>query len=430
MFRRPDAMRPLPPRTSGAGWPASVLQRGRRRRSAPVRRLDGRRRQAGSAVPHPGHAWRAGNGQEHRFACRPFPHRFRTRARPLRARVEQISRWLPCRFPRSRVRQPVRRPAVAIRCALPARDGRRTRQARSDSGRRRDRARPIRPVIVNGIDDIANRPDLAERCLVLTLQPIPKARRRDEQTFWSAFDAAAPRVLGVLLDGVASALRRLSEVQIPELPRMADFAKWIAAAEPGAGLPWGTLLAACERNRARVVDVALDASPVATAVRRLLDKPAQRGQWGRNICEQCFSALEPIVSEPTPRARVAQGRQGLVEHLAAQRHVPRSVGVTLDLDEPRPGCSQAPRLAPRGEWKDTGTTVPSDPTSPTAETSRMAGTRRAIVTVPATPPFAPGNIRAAFASSGFVGDGKVQRSFCDTIGSEKRMRLQSFRSLT
>ena len=83
----------------------------------------------------------------------------------------------------------------------------------------------------------------------------------------------------MLLDGVVSALRRLPEVQIPELPRMADFAKWIAAAEPGLGLPSGTLLAAYERNRARVVDVALDASPVATAVGALLDKPASGGEW-------------------------------------------------------------------------------------------------------------------------------------------------------
>ena len=41
-----------------------------------------------------------------------------------------------------------------------------------------------------------------------------------------------------------------------------------------------------------------------------------------------------------------------------------------------------------------------------------------------------GIIFAAFVSSGFVGDGSVQRSFCDTIGSEKRIRLQSLRSWT
>jgi hypothetical protein len=60
----------------------------------------------------------------------------------------------------------------------------------------------IRPVIVNGIDDVATRGDLAERCLVLVLEPIPKKKRRDEEAFWRDFAAAAPRILGYLLDGV------------------------------------------------------------------------------------------------------------------------------------------------------------------------------------------------------------------------------------
>src|SRR5271170_6040086 len=47
-----------------------------------------------------------------------------------------------------------------------------------------------------------------------------------------------------------------------------------------------------------------------------------------------------------------------------------------------------------------------------------------------TPPLAPGNMRAALGSSAGVGDGSTHLSFCDTIGSEKRIRLQSLRSCT
>ena len=131
----------------------------------------------------------------------------------------------------------------------------------------------IRPIVVNGIDDVATRHDLADRCLVLRLDPIAKGKRRDEASFWRAFDDASPRILGVLLDGVASALRGLDGVDVPELPRMADFAKWIVAAEPGLGLAKGTLLAAYERNIASVVKVAIDASPLASAVQALLTAP-------------------------------------------------------------------------------------------------------------------------------------------------------------
>lgn len=64
-----------------------------------------------------------------------------------------------------------------------------------------------RPIILNGIDDLLARPDLADRALMVTLPEIPATRRRDEKSLWAAFDEAAPRILGALLDGVARALR-------------------------------------------------------------------------------------------------------------------------------------------------------------------------------------------------------------------------------
>jgi hypothetical protein len=190
----------------------------------------------------------------------------------------------------------------------------------------------IRPVIVNGIDDLANRADLAERCLVLMLQPIPKSRRRDERTFWRAFDTAAPRILGVLLDGVASALREQALVPRDELPRMADFAVWISAAEAGLGLPRGALLAAYGRNRASVVDVALDAAPVAVALRKLLDVPTQAGRWEGEPA-MLLETLGRYTPEETRRSSEwPKSARALSSALRRQATFLRSVGVTLDLD--------------------------------------------------------------------------------------------------
>jgi hypothetical protein len=41
-----------------------------------------------------------------------------------------------------------------------------------------------RPVILNGIEDIVTRPDLADRAVFLTLEPIPEERRRPEAELW------------------------------------------------------------------------------------------------------------------------------------------------------------------------------------------------------------------------------------------------------
>ncbi len=43
-----------------------------------------------------------------------------------------------------------------------------------------------RPVILNGIEDIVTRPDLADRAVFLTLEPIPEERRRSERELWDA----------------------------------------------------------------------------------------------------------------------------------------------------------------------------------------------------------------------------------------------------
>jgi hypothetical protein len=81
-----------------------------------------------------------------------------------------------------------------------------------------------RPVILNGIEDIVTRPDLADRAVFLTLEPIPEERRRPEQELWAAFEAERPRILGVLLDAVAKGLAQLQHTKLDRLPRMADFA--------------------------------------------------------------------------------------------------------------------------------------------------------------------------------------------------------------
>ena len=73
-----------------------------------------------------------------------------------------------------------------------------------------------RPVILNGIEDIVTRPDLADRAVFLTLEPIPEERRRPEAELWAAFEAERPRILGVLLDAVVEGLKRLPETQLDE----------------------------------------------------------------------------------------------------------------------------------------------------------------------------------------------------------------------
>jgi hypothetical protein len=132
-----------------------------------------------------------------------------------------------------------------------------------------------RPVILNGIEDIATRPDLIDRAAMLGLEPIPEDKRRDEKELEAEFQQAAPKVLGALLDGLVSGLKNLANIKLPGKPRMADFAMW-AEACTRAYWPAGTFMRAYQENIESAVDLVLESSPVADAVRKFM---VDRADW-------------------------------------------------------------------------------------------------------------------------------------------------------
>ncbi len=135
-----------------------------------------------------------------------------------------------------------------------------------------------RPIILNGIEELATRSDLLDRSILVTLEPIAAERRRTEKSLWENFDRQHPLLLGALLDAVSTGLRRLSEVRLTELPRMADFAQWAVACEPGLPIEPGTFLQRYTANRDAADEIALEASPIASALATLMSgRPAWSG---------------------------------------------------------------------------------------------------------------------------------------------------------
>lgn len=160
----------------------------------------------------------------------------------------------------------------------------------------------MRPILLNGIDEVAERPDLAERCLVVVLPPIPTSKRRDEKAFWAAFDAVSGGLVGALLDGIAGALSRVDSVEIEQKPRMADFAIWSTAAEPALGWGDGAFMAAYDENRADAVKAALEADPVAVGIRDLIALPKCGGRW-EGTASELLEELRDLADEEAKRSK-------------------------------------------------------------------------------------------------------------------------------
>jgi hypothetical protein len=123
-----------------------------------------------------------------------------------------------------------------------------------------------RPVLLNGIPPLASRADLADRSIVCVLPTMPDEARRSEEEFWADFEAAAPRMLGALLDGVSGALRTYRSIKLNHPCRMMDFARWAEAGCRALGCQPGSFEDAYRQNRSSASDEALDADPVGCAV--------------------------------------------------------------------------------------------------------------------------------------------------------------------
>ncbi len=126
-----------------------------------------------------------------------------------------------------------------------------------------------RPIILNGIDDVVRRSDLVDRILSLNPPPITATQRRSEDEFWMAFAAEYPRILGGLLDAVAAGVRLLPSVDLAELPRMADFARFGEAVSRGLGWPAGSFISDYNDNRRTSSSPIIEDSLVAEALFKL-----------------------------------------------------------------------------------------------------------------------------------------------------------------
>ncbi|HLW61185.1 MAG TPA: hypothetical protein VKV57_14880 [bacterium] len=156
-----------------------------------------------------------------------------------------------------------------------------------------------RPVILNGIEELATRSDLLDRSIIVYLPTIPDERRRAETEFWREFEAARPSIQGALYDAVSATLRALPGVALEAMPRMADFACRVVAAEPALGWPTGAFLAAYAENREAANELPLEASPVAEAMRTFAE---QQSEWAGTATE-LLERLQKLVDEAVTRQK-------------------------------------------------------------------------------------------------------------------------------
>jgi len=189
-----------------------------------------------------------------------------------------------------------------------------------------------RPVILNGIDHLTERPDLADRAVILNLPTIEATRRKDEGQLYADFERHHPRILGGFLNAVSKALAKFPSTRLSHPPRMADFAKWATAGEHGLGFSTGAFLDAYLGNRAHAVLETLEGDPVAAALSGLMEELGAKSVpvYWEGDCKTLQSELDRYADEHIRHSKLwPKTPRGLSDRLRRLKTFLREAGIEI-----------------------------------------------------------------------------------------------------
>jgi energy-coupling factor transporter ATP-binding protein EcfA2 len=92
-------------------------------------------------------------------------------------------------------------------------------------------------LVINGIGNIVEQPDLHQRCLTIELKPIQENQRKSETELLREFEADLPVIMRELFELIANIFKHLPEAEVAHPERMLDFCRWLAAMERVDGHP-------------------------------------------------------------------------------------------------------------------------------------------------------------------------------------------------
>jgi hypothetical protein len=164
--------------------------------------------------------------------------------------------------------------------------------------------RDKRPVILAGIGNVATRPDLLDRALIIHLPRIDPKQRKLEKVLLRQLREAQPQILSALLDGVVAGLRNLDGVVLDGKPRMADFAHWGVATEQALGAGEGGFMEAHEGARQDAVGTALEAWALSdTFMTFAAQFKGEENAWEGTATELLTKLNDLVTDEDMKRAR-------------------------------------------------------------------------------------------------------------------------------
>ena len=209
-----------------------------------------------------------------------------------------------------------------------------------------------RPIICNSIPSVLTAQDAVDRAIILELPPIIY---REESEINTAWDIAKPAIFGGLLDLFVKTLAQMPKVKLVKSPRMADFTRLGEAMAQVLGKEPGTFDALYRLNRMESISRALEASPVAVAVRGLVDNYS-------GVSFSVFSDTMGVLLDTLEKFKKEshawpKSARGLGDALRRQQPALSELGIVIEISKPgKRGVMVEIRKGEHGECREHGLT--------------------------------------------------------------------------
>lgn len=148
-------------------------------------------------------------------------------------------------------------------------------------------------VILNGINYVTEQPDLLDRSIVVPLKAIKSKNRRTEKEIFEEFDEELPLVLNAIFIIISKAKVIHKELQIDNLPRMADAVKWGCAIAKAMGIEQEEYLAIYYKNQRDInIEIIADNPTAYTLIEMMKDREEWSGSVAELLKELCGTAYK------------------------------------------------------------------------------------------------------------------------------------------
>jgi energy-coupling factor transporter ATP-binding protein EcfA2 len=187
-----------------------------------------------------------------------------------------------------------------------------------------------RPVILNGIEDIASRDDLVRRSVILELLRIEDGSVSDDAEVMNNFRKDVPVIFGALCTGLMMALKNIDTVQINNITSMSRFCRWSGAAMPAFNWTADMFMEGYHDNLKRSYIAVLDTSPFTAAIMKMFEDKSDI-DWN-GTPDEFREYLEMVMRDnPIIRSKYwVKSAKGVMNIIRRSRKALEKVGITIE----------------------------------------------------------------------------------------------------